>query len=175
MDQSFLANELKERYEDECFAHKKDIKLKFMYKSQIKSAICNLCLRAFRYEAELKSHIKNTHDQKVALKMPQNIEISKNTHGRKVSLKRQKNVEESYDTICKVCNREFQCNMDLRSHFEKIHNIKFIEELPGLNELLKTERNRSNSCSIPSESAAKRRKLNSEGDLPCTKVGFVKI
>ena len=175
MDQSFLASELEEKYDEECFAHSKDNELKEIYKSQIKSATCNICLRAFRYEAELKSHIKNTHDQKVALKMPQNIEISKNTHGRKVSLKRQKNVEESYDTVCKVCNQEFKCNMDLQSHFENIHNIKLYEEVPGLNELLKTERNRSNSCSIPSESAAKRRKLNSEGDLPCTKVGFVKI
>ena len=175
MDQSFLASELEEKYDEECFAHEKDNELKEIYKSQIKSATCNICLRAFRYEAELKKHIKNTHDQKVALKMPQNIEISKNTHGRKVSLKRQKNVEESYDTVCKVCNQEFKCNMDLQSHFENIHNIKLYEEVPGLNELLKTERNRSNSCSIPSESAAKRRKLNSEGDLPCAKAGFVKI
>ena len=157
MDQSFLANELKEKYEEECFAHSKDNELKEIYKSQIKSAICNICLRAFRYEAELKSHIKNTHDPKFALKMPKNIEKSK-------------------VTVCKVCYRVFQCNMDLQSHLEKIHNQKLNEELPGLNELLKTERNRSNSCSIPSESAAKRRKLNSEGDLPIIlKPPFVKI
>ena len=153
MDQSFLANELKEKYEEECFAHSKDNELKEIYKSQIKSAICNICLRAFRYEAELKRHIKNTHDLKVVLKMPPKIDKSK-------------------DTLCKVCNQVFQCNMDLQSHFEKIHNIKLNEEVPGLNELLKTERNRSNSCSILSESAAKRRKLNSEGDSPYAKVGF---
>ena len=157
MDQSFLANELKEKYEEECFAHSKDNELKEIYKSQIKSAICNICLRAFRYEAELKRHIKNTHDQKVALKMPQNIEKSK-------------------VTVCKVCHRVFQCNMDLQSHLEKNHNQKLNEELPGLNEFLKTQRNRSNSCSIPSESAAKRRKLNSEGDLPIIlKPPFVQI
>jgi uncharacterized C2H2 Zn-finger protein len=157
MDQSFLANELEEKYEEECLAHAKDIELKDMYKSQIKCVICRICLRAFRYDADLKSHIRNTHGQKVALK-------------------RQKDIEESNDTICKVCSRVFQCNMDLQSHLEKIHNQKLNEELPGLNELLKTERNRSNSCSIPSESiAAKRRKFNSEGDLPCAKVGFVKI
>ena len=150
MDQSFLANELKEKYEEECFAHSKDNELKEIYKSQIKSATCNICLRAFRYEAELKRHIKNTHDQKVALKMPLNIEKSKDTLSRRV----------------------FQCNMDLQSHLEKIHHQISNEELPGLNELLKTERNRSNSCSIPSESAAKRRKLNSEGDSPYAKVGF---
>ena len=85
------------------------------------------------------------------------------------------NIEKSKDTICQVCNREFRCKTDLQSHFEKIHNIKLIEEVPGLNELLKTERNRSKSCSIPTESAAKRRKLNSEGDSPYAKVGFVKI
>ena len=153
MDQSFLANELKEKYEDECFAHEKDNELKEIYKSQIRSAICNICLRAFRYEKELKRHIKITHEQKVALKLPQNIEKSKDTLSRQV----------------------FQCNMDLQIHLEKSHNQKLNEEVPGLNELLKTERNRSNSCSIPSESAAKRRKLNSEGDLPCYKVGFVKI
>ena len=157
MGQSFLANELKEKYEEECFAHSKDNELKEIYKSQIKSATCKICLRAFRYEAELKRHIKNTHDQKVALKMPQNIEKSK-------------------DTICKVCYLVFQCNMDLQSHLEKIHHQISNEELPGLNELLKTERNRSNSCSIPSESAAKRRKLNSEGDLPIKlKPPFVQI
>ena len=157
MDQSFLANELKEKYEEECFAHSKDNELKEIYKSQIKSAICKICLRAFRYEAELKRHIKNTHDQNVALKMPQNIEKSKYT-------------------ICKVCYLVFQCNMDLQNHLEKIHHQKSNEELPGLNELLKTERNRSNSCSIPSESAAKRRKLNSEGDLPIKlKHPFVQI
>ena len=152
----FLANELEEKYEDECFAHAKDNELKDMYKSQIKCVICRICLRAFRYDVELKSHIKNTH-------------------GQKVGLKRQKSIEESNDTICKVCNRVFQCIMDLQGHLENIHNQKLNEEVPGLNELLKTERNRSNSCSIPSESAAKRRKLNSEGDLPCAKVGFVKI
>ena len=157
MDQSFLANELKEKYEEECFAHKKDNELKDMYKSQIKSAICSICLRAFRYDAELKSHIKKTH-------------------GQKVGLKRQNNIEESNDTICKVCKRVFQCNMDLQSHLEKIHHQKLNEELPGLNELLKTERNRSNSCSIPSENAVKRRKLNSEGDLPMIlKPPFVQI
>ena len=115
--------------------------MKEIYKSQIRSAICNICLRAFRYEKELKKHIKNTHDLKVVLKIPRNIDKSK-------------------DTLCKVCYRVFQCNMDLESHLEIIHNQKLNEELPGLNELSNTEQNRSNSCSIPSENAAKRRKLN---------------
>ena len=33
---------------------RKDNELKEIYKSQIKSATCKICLRAFRYEAELK-------------------------------------------------------------------------------------------------------------------------
>ena len=95
---------------------------------------------------------------KQAKKMPESH--IKNTHGQKVGLKRQKNLEGSNDIICKVCYRVFQCNMDLQSHLEIIHNQKLNEELPGLNELSKTERNRSNSCSIPSERAAKQRKFN---------------
>ena len=65
-DQETL-NKLKIELTQKCLAHQKDIKLKNIYKSQIKSIPCKICIPysrvpVFRDHSELETHIKMTHD-----------------------------------------------------------------------------------------------------------------
>ena len=84
---------------------------------------CNLCTYAFHNEESLIDHMRNLHDNFVSTNEEDSI-ISKGSNKRKVNVTEISTPKKfKIEYKCKVCNKKFRDNWNLRRHMNTHENV----------------------------------------------------